>query len=57
MLGPQKNVFHFWYSTGSQICLPKNPGWWGQQRRKIQFKNGQMHSQECIGKLGIIKNL
>ena len=51
MLGPNKNIFLYWAGTGNQFCIEPNGGsWWGLERTKIQFKNGQMLSEDCIGK-------
>ena len=52
MLGPNKNLFLYWTGTGSQFCIEPNgsSSWWGPERKKIQFKDGQMLSEDCIGK-------
>ena len=50
MIGPQKDMFHFWYTINAQVCVTNRNDWWGMQRQKIQFKNGQVVSQDCIGK-------
>ena len=44
-------MFLYWVGTGNQFCIEPNGGsWWGLERTKIQFKNGQMLSEDCIGK-------
>ena len=51
MFGPNKDMFLYWTGNGNEYCIePKSDRWWGAQRPFIQFKNGQLYSEDCIGK-------
>ena len=45
-------MFLYWTGNGNEFCVePRSDHWWGAQRPFIQFKNGQLYSEDCIGKL------
>ena len=44
-------MFLYWTGNGNEYCIQPNIHfWWGALRPFIQFKNGQLYTEDCIGK-------